>query len=67
MLDRQKGEIIFECDGCGGTLGTETGNFDSARNLLRRERWRAVKVGDVWQHNCPACKHRLDAIGANQR
>lgn len=55
MLDRQKGDIIFECDGCGATLGSETGNFDSARNLLRRERWRAVKAGDVWQHYCQAC------------
>lgn len=48
MLDRQKGDIIFECDGCGATLGSETGNFElgaepaAPRTLARSEGWRRV-------------------------
>jgi len=56
MLDRQHGDVIFECEGCSDVLETGTGNFDSALNLLRREGWRAVKFGDDWQHYCPRCK-----------
>jgi hypothetical protein len=56
MLDRQKGDVVFECDICGNVLETETSDFESARNLLRREGWRTLKVGDVWMHKCPSCQ-----------
>jgi hypothetical protein len=39
MLDRQSGDIIFECDGCGEVLATDTGNFNAARNLLQQNGW----------------------------
>ncbi len=54
-MDRQKGDIVFECDGCGKVLETETADFDSAMNLLRRNRWKAVKVGAGWEHRCDEC------------
>jgi len=56
MLDKQKGEFVFECDMCGNTLETGTSNFEAARNLLRRERWVAYKSNDDWKHLCDACK-----------
>jgi hypothetical protein len=56
MLDRQKGNVVFECDTCGESLDSETGSFDSAMNLFRREGWKARKVGDVWTHKCEACQ-----------
>jgi len=56
MLDRQKGNIIFECDGCADVLETETGDFDSAMNLFRREGWKARKIGEDWMHLCRKCQ-----------
>jgi hypothetical protein len=56
MLDRQKGNIIFKCDGCADVLETETGDFDSAMNLFRREGWKARKIGEDWMHLCRKCQ-----------
>jgi hypothetical protein len=50
MLDRQHGDIVWECDACGAALETETSDFDSARNLLRREGWKIRKQGDEWMY-----------------
>jgi hypothetical protein len=55
-VDRQKGDIIFLCDGCPDDLETNTANWDSARNFLRRENWATAKDGDEWKHFCPDCK-----------
>jgi hypothetical protein len=55
MLDRQHGNIVFECDGCGDILDTETSNFNAARNMLKRDGWRAIKIGTDWQHYCTGC------------
>jgi hypothetical protein len=56
MLDRQKGKIIFECDGCLETLETDTGYFEEALTILRREGWWATPVeGGDWEHKCPEC------------
>ena len=69
MLDRQKGNIVFECDGCDDVLDTGTSNFDAAVNLLNREEWRSKKTvrldapgsrpddkKDEWEHYCSRCK-----------
>lgn len=50
------GDIVFQCDrkGCHATVETETSNFDSALNLLRRHRWKARKAGGEWKQYCPA-------------
>lgn len=56
MLDRQKGNIIWQCDECNETLDTGTSDFDAAKNLLKRERWAVEKVDDTWEHFCPDCK-----------
>jgi Fe2+ or Zn2+ uptake regulation protein len=55
MLDQQKGDFFFQCDDCGEVLETKTSNFDAARNVLKREGWRAIKVGEAWEHRCPQC------------
>lgn len=56
MLDRQKGDCVFECDGCTETLETHTGDFIAALNMAKREGWRTVKAGDDWNHFCPRCQ-----------
>jgi hypothetical protein len=32
MLDRQYGNVVFECDSCNEVLKTETRDFDDARD-----------------------------------
>jgi Fe2+ or Zn2+ uptake regulation protein len=56
MLDRQHGKIVFECDSCNEVLETETSDFDDALSILKREEWKAEKIGGVWIHACPECK-----------
>jgi hypothetical protein len=56
MLDRQKGEIVFECDGCSDTLETGEREFSEAKHALDAEGWRARKLGSDWMHYCPGCK-----------
>lgn len=55
MLDRQKGDIVFECDACSEVLETSTSNFESALSVLRRSGWKAHKSGEEWKHLCHAC------------
>lgn len=59
MLDQQKGHFVVECDDCGQVLDTQTSNFEAARNLMKREGWRAVKSGSDWQHFCEQCSHHV--------
>lgn len=58
MIDRQHGEIVFECDGCPETIETGESEWNDAMALFRRERWRAEKVGEEWTHLCPDCQRR---------
>jgi hypothetical protein len=52
MLDRQKGKLVFECDACGECLYTECRDFVEALYSMRTNDWTAIKIGDVWVHNC---------------
>lgn len=55
MIDRQNGDLVFECDTCGETLESGTSDFNSAWNQAKRDGWRAKKVGTEWVHECPNC------------
>lgn len=52
MLDRQKGQYVFECDACGESLYTECSDFKEALYIMRTHDWTAKKISDVWVHNC---------------
>jgi len=56
MIDRQYGEITYECDGCDETLETGETEFSDALAMFRRDGWKAEKVGTEWTHLCPACR-----------
>ncbi len=58
MIDRQRGEIIYECDGCDETIETGERDWPDAMACFRREGWRAEKVGEDWTHLCPRCQNR---------
>lgn len=55
MMDRQHGQIVFECDVCGSTLETEELYFNAAKLILDREGWKARRIGEDWLHSCPNC------------
>jgi predicted RNA-binding Zn-ribbon protein involved in translation (DUF1610 family) len=55
MLDRQRGNIVFECDVCGETLDSDTRDFGEAIRALKNESWKARKIGVDWVHACPGC------------
>lgn len=52
---RERGDIVFECDGCDETLETAVEDFALANSLRKTENWSAEKVGDEWLHLCPSC------------
>ena len=58
MLDRQRGQFIFECDVCGDTLETEQHNFEQAKTALDAAEWKARKIGSEWIHYCGDCGER---------
>lgn len=56
MIDRQHGNICFECDtGCGAVLATEHNDFTDAVKEFRRDGWQSRKIGRDWKHLCPDC------------
>lgn len=57
MLDRQKGKFEVECNACGDTLETDTGDFNKAREAMDAENWKARRnKKDEWEHFCPNCQ-----------
>lgn len=58
MIDRQHGEIVFECDGCDETIETGEPEWNDAMAEFRRADWRSEKVGSEWTHLCPDCQER---------
>ena len=55
MIDRQNGDLVFECDTCGEVLESATSDFNSAWNQAKRDGWRVKKIGTEWVHECPKC------------
>ncbi len=62
MIDRQNGDVVFECDTCGEVLESATSDFNSAWNQAKRDGWRAKKLAPIglrgepeWVHECPKC------------
>lgn len=58
MIDRQYGEITFECDACDETIETGESEWNDAMAHFRRLGWRSEKVGADWTHLCPKCQDR---------
>jgi hypothetical protein len=58
MIDRQHGEVVFECDACDETLEPGAPEWGEAMDHFRHHGWRAEKVGDEWTHLCPGCQRR---------
>lgn len=67
-LYRVKGDFTIECDACLDTLETGTGDFQSAQNILHRNRWHAYKEGEDWKHRCAACvRNRNQMVNFNYK
>ena len=46
MIDRQFGDVTFECDGCDDTVETGESEWSDAMASFKRLNWRAEKVGN---------------------
>jgi hypothetical protein len=55
MLDRQKGDIVFQCDGCFAVLETNQVDWGTPRNIIKKSGWEAQESGEEWVHFCPKC------------
>ena len=55
MIDRQHGNLVFECDGCGDTFETGGSEFAYVWPEARHEGWLARRVGEKIVHECPRC------------
>ena len=58
MIDRQHGEIVYECDSCTETLETCEPDWNDAKRQFDDAGWRAYKAGADWVHECPKCGAR---------
>lgn len=55
MMDKQHGDYIFKCNVCGKTLETGQADFNTAINIMKRQGWKARKIGADWVHCCAGC------------
>ena len=56
MIRKSDGELVCECDDCGQEEYGGTLEFSAFIEDLREKGWRARKVEDEWQHDCPTCQ-----------
>jgi hypothetical protein len=61
MMTYEYGDIVFECDGCSELLETGTSSWDGGQSCLHQQGWKAVKVGEGWEHICPDCRRERGA------
>lgn len=59
---RERNGFAFECDACSEVLGppalgrgSAPRDFEESLAEAKAKGWRAVKVGDEWEHRCPDC------------
>ncbi len=57
MIDRQNGNLVFECDTCGETFESAASDFNSAWNQAKRDGWWVKKFGQDWIHSCFKCNN----------
>ena len=55
MLWRGAKTIVFECDGCGDELDTDTTDLREAKDYLKDSDWRARMEDTLWCHYCFSC------------
>lgn len=57
MIERERGYIIFHCDGkrCAETLEADTGDFREALEALDEAGWVARRKAAEWLHVCDSC------------
>lgn len=57
-IQRDGGDVVFECDSCSEWALTETDEFDQALDNIKRNGWKVSKIGDEWIHTCPDCQSK---------
>jgi hypothetical protein len=56
---REYGNIIFECDACIETFETDTDDFHTAYEQVKKLGWKAVKLDSgEWEHRCSDCEDK---------
>lgn len=70
-IERQRGMVVFVCDGEGGTCGeefhTDQVEFEDALQVLqttgRDEGWTVSKESGEWEHICGDCNSLNFTVG----
>lgn len=59
-VQREYGEIIFECDECGALLDTHTKDWQESKSVLERDNWSYARDDDTneWLHFCETCSEK---------
>lgn len=58
MLDRDRGQIVFHCDGkrCAEVFCSGTNDFHEALEMLKDDDWQVRNIKGEWLHVCPSCQ-----------
>lgn len=60
MIRRERGYVVFECDGgCGEEVHTEHKDFNDALEEFKvgdGKEWLTTKASGDWEHFCKDCK-----------
>lgn len=60
MLKKNKDGFELACDECSETEQIEGHDFIDALNFVKGNGWRAHKIGQSWEHSCPACLQKME-------
>lgn len=67
-LIRSRGNIVFECDGCGDEIDTGEKQFDAALEAFKLDpegqNWLSINTTGDWEHFCVknGCREEQESI-----
>lgn len=66
MIDKKYGKYYLCCDQCGEEYEEVFDTFDEVIEVTRFRGWRAFKLENIWQHQCPACSGNMNKLSVTK-